>query len=77
MVITDMKLPRLGGLELLEKVRGVSPNTTVIVMTAYGTVETAVKAMKEGAYDYLTKPFSVDELELVVEKAMEHQRRKH
>ncbi|MCM8813579.1 MAG: sigma-54 dependent transcriptional regulator [Candidatus Omnitrophica bacterium] len=72
LVITDMKMPKMGGLELLRRIRAEASDTTVIVMTAFGTVETAVEAMKTGAYDYLTKPFSVDQVEVVVQKAIEH-----
>lgn len=74
LVITDMKMPKASGLTVLSKVKKACGDTAVIVMTAYGTVDTAVKAMKEGAFDYLTKPFSVDELEVVVDKAVEHQK---
>lgn len=71
-VLTDLKMPGMTGIELLEKIKEHSPQTGVIVMTAFGTVDTAVGAMKKGAFDYLTKPFSVDELEVVVEKAIKH-----
>ncbi|RKY37406.1 MAG: hypothetical protein DRP78_01210 [Candidatus Omnitrophota bacterium] len=74
LVITDMKMPGIGGLELLLKLKDLHAETTVIVMTAYGTVNTAVTAMKNGAYDYLMKPFSVDEVEVVVQRAMEHRK---
>ncbi len=61
-VITDLRLPRMNGLDILREVKNLAPDCTVIVMTAYGTVETAVEALKMGAYDYLTKPFSPDKL---------------
>ncbi len=61
-VITDLRLPGMSGLDVLKEVKKHSPDCTVIVMTAYGTVETAVEALKQGAYDYLTKPFSPDKL---------------
>lgn len=61
-VITDLRLPRISGLEVLKEVKERAPDCTVIMMTAYGTVETAVEALKMGAYDYLTKPFSPDKL---------------
>jgi DNA-binding NtrC family response regulator len=72
LVITDLKMPGLSGLEVLKKVRGSHPQTTVLIITAFGTVETAVEAMKAGAYDYITKPIDYDQLVLVVNRAMEH-----
>jgi two-component system response regulator PilR (NtrC family) len=71
LVITDVSMPERSGLELLHAVREHSPETLVIMITAYASAETAIKAMKEGAYDYVTKPFKVDEIRLVVEKALE------
>ncbi|MBW2452602.1 MAG: sigma-54-dependent Fis family transcriptional regulator [Deltaproteobacteria bacterium] len=68
-VITDIQMPRMTGYELLKTVRTESPDTLVIVITAYGSVEKAVEAMKAGAYDYITKPFSRDEMILIVERA--------
>jgi two-component system response regulator PilR (NtrC family) len=70
-VITDIQMPGGTGLDLLRKVQEVSPETVVIVMTAYASTETAISAMKEGAYDYITKPFKVDEIRAVIEKALE------
>ena len=61
-VITDLQMPAMDGLELLEEIHRLDEQLPVIFMTAYGTVETAVAAMKKGAYDYITKPFSGDEL---------------
>jgi len=72
-VITDLKMPGGGGLELLQTIREENPNTTVIIVTAFGSVETAVQAMKSGAYDYLTKPIDYESLRLVVNRAMERQ----
>jgi len=63
-VLTDLRMPTMDGLEFLKKVKQNSPDVEVILMTAYGTVETAVAAMREGAADFLTKPFSFHELEL-------------
>jgi two-component system response regulator PilR (NtrC family) len=71
LVITDMQMPGKTGLDLILEARGISPETIVIVVTAFGTTDSAISAMKEGAYDYLTKPFKVDELRLVIEKALE------
>jgi len=74
LIITDLKLPYKDGLAVLESAREFSPRTPVILMTAYGTIETAVKAVKEGAYDFLTKPFDPDHLLLLIDKALEKQR---
>jgi len=71
LVITDMQMPEKTGLDLLLEAREVSPETILIVVTAFGTTDSAIAAMKEGAYDYLTKPFKVEELRIVIEKALE------
>jgi two-component system response regulator FlrC len=71
MVITDIRMPKIGGLELLRNVKGQAPDTPVIVITAYGTVNTAVEAMKQGAADFVMKPFSLDDLEGVVKNVLE------
>ncbi len=72
LVITDLKMPRLDGMSLLRKLRKETPETEVIVLTAHGTVDSAVEAMKLGAYDYLQKPLSgPDELRLLVRRALE------
>lgn len=68
-VITDIQMPGLSGYEVLRQIKAERPDTLVIVITAYSSVEKAVEAMKQGAYDYLSKPFSRDELVLVVNKA--------
>ncbi len=73
LVITEINLPDGDGFELLDTVRKNFPQTVVIVITGYGTIESAVKAIKQGAYDYLTKPIIDDELRLVVEKAIKQQ----
>jgi two-component system, NtrC family, response regulator PilR len=73
LVITDVKLPDGDGIEILRHVKAASPETVVIVMTAFGTTETAVAALKLGAHDYLLKPFDVDELKIVVRNALERQ----
>ena len=69
LVVTDIRMPELDGLELLERLRAISPETPVIVMTGHGTVDTAVQAMKDGAFDFLTKPFPTDKLHLTLERA--------
>ena len=71
-VITDLKMKGLKGLDLLEEAKKVAPLTPVIIITAFGTVESAIKAMKMGAYDYITKPFQMDELVITVKKALEN-----
>ena len=68
-VITDIQMPGLSGYDVLQQIKSERPETVVIVITAYSSVEKAVDAMKQGAYDYLAKPFSRDELVIVVEKA--------
>jgi len=73
LVITDVSLPDGDGLELLDIIRKEYPQTVVIVITGYGTIESAVRAIKLGAYDYLTKPIIDDELRLVVERAIKQQ----
>ncbi|MEO5658158.1 MAG: sigma-54 dependent transcriptional regulator [Nitrospiria bacterium] len=72
-VITDMSLPGKSGLDILKAAKATNPLTAVIVMTAYGTVENAVEAMRLGAEDYIQKPFQIEELELKVSKSLEHQ----
>lgn len=71
LVVTDIRLPHKSGMEVLNAVKEYNPMIPVIVMTAYGTIETAVKAVKEGAYDFLTKPFEPDHLLLLIDKALE------
>ncbi|HYS43756.1 MAG TPA: response regulator, partial [Geobacteraceae bacterium] len=71
LVITDLKMPGVSGFQVLATVKERSPRTPVMVITAFGAVETAVEAMKLGAYDYITKPFNRDELRLTVRKALE------
>lgn len=72
MVITDMKMPDVTGIDVLRKVKEVSPSTIVVVITAFGSIENAVEAMRLGAFNYLIKPFSPDTIEAVIEKAREH-----
>jgi two-component system NtrC family response regulator len=74
LLLTDQRMPKMDGLELLERAHRKEPGLPVVLMTAYGTVSTAVEAMKRGAADYLTKPFERDELLLVVEKAIRQRR---
>lgn len=71
-VITDLNLPGASGIELLKRARAMDPETAVILMTAFATVETAVQAMKQGAYDYITKPVHPFELKSLIERAVDH-----
>jgi len=72
-VVSDIQMPDGTGIDLLEAVREGSPETVVIMITAFASTETAIAAMKQGAYDYITKPFKVDEIRVVIEKALEKQ----
>jgi DNA-binding NtrC family response regulator len=74
MLITDLRLPRVDGLQLLARTQEIQPDCAVVLITAYATVETAVTAIKQGAYDYLTKPFDMEELLLIVRRFLEHRR---
>jgi response regulator RpfG family c-di-GMP phosphodiesterase len=74
LLITDLKMPRLSGLQLLEKIESERLGVLTVLMTGFGTVETAIEAMKKGAYDYLLKPFKVEEVIHVVERALYRQR---
>jgi two-component system NtrC family response regulator len=73
-VITDIKMPELSGMDVLKRVKEANQNTGVIVITAYATIEGAIEAMKAGAFHYVTKPFKTDELLMTLQKAMEHKR---
>ncbi len=73
LMLTDQRMPKIDGLELLERTRREHPDLPVVLMTAYGSVSTAVEAMKRGAADYLTKPFERDELLIVVQKVLRQQ----
>ncbi|MGB9598983.1 MAG: sigma-54-dependent transcriptional regulator, partial [Myxococcota bacterium] len=75
-VITDIRMPEMDGLKFLEESLSIKPELTVIVMSAYGTYETALEAVKRGAYDYIAKPFSPQELLLLLKKAEERERLK-
>ncbi len=74
MVISDLKMPRMGGLELLKEVSRAHPDTLTVIMTGFGTVETAIDAMKRGAYDYILKPFKVEEIVHIVQRGLEKRR---
>ncbi|HSR11470.1 MAG TPA: sigma-54 dependent transcriptional regulator [Thermodesulfobacteriota bacterium] len=68
LILTDYRMPGMDGLQLLKEIRGINPEAVVVILTAYGTVGTAVAAMKEGAYDYLTKPIDLEELILLIRR---------
>ena len=74
LLVTDMKMPNMDGLTVLAEARKIAPALAVVVITAYGTVETAVEAMRRGAFDYIQKPFKPEEIELLVERALERRR---
>ncbi|HVP36868.1 MAG TPA: sigma-54 dependent transcriptional regulator [Terriglobales bacterium] len=74
LVLTDLKLPNMDGLSVLTSFKDLDPEISVIVMTAYGTIETAVQAIKQGAFDFLTKPFDVDHLNVLIQRALENRR---
>jgi len=76
MVISDLKMPKLSGLQLLEKITEANLNVLTVIMTGFGTVETAIEAMKKGAYDYILKPFKVEEVIHVVQRGLDRQRLK-
>src|SRR4029453_10611916 len=73
-IITDLRMPGHSGLELVDEIRRRRLGTTGVVMTAYGSKEVAIEAMKRGAYDYLSKPFEADEVVLLLRKAEERER---
>jgi DNA-binding NtrC family response regulator len=73
-VLTDMRMPKKSGIEVLRFAKQVNELTVVIMMTAFGTIESAVEAMKSGAYDYIQKPFELEELEVKINRALEHRR---
>jgi DNA-binding NtrC family response regulator len=74
LMISDLKMPKMTGIELLQEAKKVRPEMPVVLMTAYAAVNTAVEAMKLGAYDYIQKPFDGDEIKLLVERTLEHNR---
>ncbi|HXK05302.1 MAG TPA: ATP-binding protein [Verrucomicrobiae bacterium] len=74
MVIVDLKMPGLSGMEVIPRVHEIDPRTVIVVITGYATIDTAVQAMKCGAYDFLPKPFSPEEMRLVVNRGLERRR---
>lgn len=73
LLLVDLKMPGMDGLQLMTEVKKVNPEIPIIIMTAYATVETAVKAIKNGAYDYLVKPFNPEDLSITIQKILEHE----
>src|SRR3981081_1988465 len=76
-VVSDLKMGGSTGLDVLKTARALHPTTGVILMTAFGSVSTAVEAMRSGAFDYVQKPFEIEEMEVKIEKALEVKRLKH
>lgn len=74
LAVVDLKMPKIDGLEVLKRINKIKPHLPVVIITAYATVDTAVVAMKEGAADYIVKPFNPEEISLVIAKLVEHQR---
>ncbi|MCC6785981.1 MAG: sigma-54-dependent Fis family transcriptional regulator [Planctomycetes bacterium] len=70
--VSDVRMPGLDGVQTLEKLRGLDPDALVVLMTAYGSIQSAVDAIRRGAFDYVTKPFEIDELAVAIERALEH-----
>lgn len=71
LVITDLRMPGASGMDVLKHSVKNNPDTAVVILTAYGTLDTAIEAIKEGAYDYLTKPFNIQEIVIIAERAYE------
>ena len=76
LILMDIRMMNVSGIEALEQIKQINPSIPLIIMTAYASVETAVKALKKGAYDYLTKPLDFDELQMAISRATEHNRLK-
>jgi two-component system response regulator PilR (NtrC family) len=71
LVIMDIRMPKMDGIAVLERIKEITPDTIVIMITAFASTDTAVRAMKKGAYDYITKPFKIDEIKLIIRNALE------
>ena len=76
LIIADLMMPEMAGMELLSEIKKVNPGQDFIVMTAFASVDTAIKAMKHGALDYVIKPFKIDEIKLVIEKSVSRKKLK-
>ena len=77
LVITDVRMPGLNGMEALRAIKELNPEIVVLIMTAFGSIDQAVQAVKEGAYDYINKPFKIDEILLTIQKALEERHLRH
>jgi DNA-binding response OmpR family regulator len=77
LVISDLKMPNMSGLELIERITHLQIPVLTVIMTGFGTVETAIEAMKQGAYDYILKPFKVEEVVHIVQRGLDRQRLQH
>src|ERR671922_290869 len=73
-VLLDVRLPDLNGIEVLRELKPLSPETVVIMMTAFGSIETAIESIQEGAYDYISKPLKLDDVKITVRRALDHKR---
>ena len=71
LVIMDIRMPKMDGITVLERMKEITPETLAIMITAFASTDTAVRAMKKGAYDYITKPFKIDEIKLIIRNALE------
>ena len=71
-VISDIRMPGMDGIRLLEELKKIQPSLVVIMITGYATIKSAVEAIQKGAYDYLPKPFTPDEVRVIIERALEH-----
>ncbi len=72
LIISDIKMPQMDGLTFVKKLKAITPNTPIVLMTAFGSIETAIDAIRCGAYDYIVKPFKLNEMQLVVDRALEY-----
>src|SRR3990172_2004492 len=77
LVVTDVRMPGLGGMEALKAIKELNPDNNVIILRAFGSIGQAVQAVKDGAYDYINKPFKIDEMLLTIGKALEERRLRH
>src|SRR4030042_3565873 len=74
LVLTDVKMPGMSGLDLIREIHGLDPGTPIIAITAYASADDAVRAVREGAYDYLSKPFQIEDLRIIIRNALEARR---
>ncbi|MEW6110174.1 MAG: response regulator [Nitrospirota bacterium] len=74
LIIADLKMPGMDGIELLDSIKKIDPNLTVIIITAYGTIESAVETMHKGAFDFITKPFRKEQILYTIDRALKWQK---